>query len=245
MQSGDSATYTVTATPVNGFNQPITLSVETINSGGGDATGVSGTLSPTVIPGGSGTSTLTATTPSSIAASTWSFIVTGTSASGTRTANTAQLSVTGPAQPPPPPPPTLTTSVSPQNTSGSSQVFTFQFSDSKGYQDLLSGKYHILINTTPNGTSSCWMLLQSTGLSLAPDDPGQAWLFVPYGASTTAQNSQCGVSGVGTSISGSGNDLSLSLSLSFTPAYAGARNVYTDVNSSNPGYAAGTTYTVQ
>jgi hypothetical protein len=142
--------------------------------------------------------------------------------------------------------PTLTTdSVSPQNGSGSSQVFTFQFSDSKGYADLLSGSYHVLVNSVVNGASSCWVLLQSTGVSLAPDDTNQAWSFVPYGSSTNAQNSQCLVSGVGTNISGSGNSLTLNLSLTFTAAYSGAKNVYTDVNASIPFYAAATTYTVQ
>ncbi len=142
--------------------------------------------------------------------------------------------------------PTLTTdSVSPQNGSGSSQVFTFQFSDSKGYADLVSGRYHVLVNSAVNGVNSCWILLQSTGVSLAPDDPNQAWSFVPYGSSTTAQNSQCLVSGVGTNISGSGNSLTLNLSLTFTTAYQGAKNVYTDVNASSPYYAAATTYTVQ
>jgi hypothetical protein len=137
-----------------------------------------------------------------------------------------------------------TDSVSPQNGRGSSQVLTFMLSDPAGYQDLISGKYHILINTAPSGTSSCWMLLQSNGLSLAPDDPGQAWAFVPYGSAGIAQNSQCAVNGVGTSISGSGDSLTLSLSLTFTAAYAGTKNVYTDVNSI-PTYVAATTYMVQ
>jgi hypothetical protein len=83
------------------------------------------------------------------------------------------------------------------------------------------------------------------GLYLAPDDPTQCWSFVSYGSSQTVSNSQCGVSGVGTNISGSGNSLTLSLSLTFTPAYTGAKNVYTDLNASNPNYIAVTTYTVQ
>jgi hypothetical protein len=143
-------------------------------------------------------------------------------------------------------PPTLSTnSVSPQNGSGSSQVFTFVFSDPSGYADLLSGRYHVLINSTVDGTSSCWVLLQSTGLSLAPDDPNQSWAFVPYGSPASVQNSQCLVNGAATNISGSGNSLTLSLSLTFTAGYSGTKNVYTDVNASSPFYVAATTYTVQ
>ncbi|HEY4087270.1 MAG TPA: hypothetical protein VGM43_15095 [Bryobacteraceae bacterium] len=144
----------------------------------------------------------------------------------------------------PPPPVVSTDSVSPQNGSGSGQVFTFQFTDSNGYGDLLSGRYHVLVNSAVSGAGSCWVLLQSTSVSLAPDDPNQTWSSVPYGSSMTAQNSQCAVSGVGTNISGSGNVLSLSLSLTFTAAYQGAKNVYTDVNASAPFYTAATSYTV-
>ncbi len=238
VQAGQSATYTVTATPTNGFNQDITLSTYLLPSG------VSGTLNPSVITGGSGTSTLTITTAPGSSTSTVQIALTATSPFVTHApANYAQLSITGAS---PPPPPTVSTdSVSPQNGSGSSQVFTLQFSDSNGYRDLLGGNYHVLVNATADGTNSCWIQLLSTGLSLAPDDPNGTWSFVPYGTSTTAQNSQCMVNGVGTSISGSGNTLTLSLSLTFTAAYAGSRNVYTDVNSSSPNYMAVTSYTVQ
>jgi hypothetical protein len=64
-----------------------------------------------------------------------------------------------------------TDSVSPQNGSGSSQIFTFAFSDSGGYGVLLSGRYHVLIHSGVNGAGSCWILLRSTGVSLAPDEP--------------------------------------------------------------------------
>ena len=78
-----------------------------------------------------------------------------------------------------PPPVVSTDTVSPQDGSGSGQVFTFQFSDSNGYADLLSGRYHVLVNSAVNGVGSCWVLLQST-VSLAPDDPNQNWSVVPY-----------------------------------------------------------------
>ena len=238
VQAGQSATYTVTASPLNGFNQNITLSLNPLSSG------VSGTLTPSVITGGSGTSTLTITTSTSTPASTWNLAITATSATVTHApATQAQLVVTGT---PPPPPPTISTdSVSPQNGSGPSQVFTFQFSDSSGYRDLLGGKYHVLINAAVDGRNSCWLQLLTTGLNLANDDPNGNWSFVPYGTSTTAQNSQCIVNGVGTNISGSGNSLTLSLSLTFTAAYRGTKNVYTDVNASAPNYGAVASYTVQ
>jgi hypothetical protein len=242
IQSGKSTTYTVTVTPLNSFNQNVLLSFTGSPSVGSNAN-VSGSFSPSLIPPGGGASTLTVISASSTPASTWQLSVTGTSSSWIHSALPVQLSVTGAA---PPPPPTRTTdSVSPQNGSGSAQVFTFMFSDSASYNDLITGKYHLLINTSPSRTNSCWFLLESTGLYLAPDDPVQPWYFVSYGSTRTASNSQCRVSGVGTNISGASNNLTLSLSLTFTPAYTGAKNVYTDVNASNPDYIAAATYTVQ
>ena len=124
-------------------------------------------------------------------------------------------------------------------------MFTINFSDTNGYRDLLSGNYHILVNATPDGTNSCWLQLLSTGVSLAPDDPNQAWLFTTYGSAGVSQNSQCAVNGSATTISGSGNSLTLNLSLTFAGSFAGARNIYTDVNASAPYYGAVTSYTVQ
>jgi hypothetical protein len=233
VQAGQSATYTVTATPLNGFNQDITLSANL-------PSGVSGSFNPSAIASGSGTSTLTVAASSSAPTSNGTFQVTGTSASITHYA-TAQLTVTGSA--PPPPPTVSTVSVSPQNGSGSSQVFTFVFSDSDGYQSLGGG--HIIVNSNPSGTNSCWILFGQSGVQLAPDNAGGAWPFVAYGSNATLQNDQCTVNGAQTTISGSGNNLTLNLALTFTPLYDGTKNVYTDVNSSAPNYVAMTTYTIE
>jgi hypothetical protein len=232
VQIGHSATYTVTANALNGFNQNITLSFDD------SARGLSGTFSPAVITGGSGSSTLTVTVPPDAPESSGTVGITGTTAS-VSSAATAQLNVTAT----PPPPAVSTDSVSPQNASGSGQVFTFTFSDTNGFGDLLNGRYHVLINAEANGMTSCWVLLQSGGVSLAPDDPDEAWSFVPYGSSGTAQNSQCGVNGTGTTVSGSGNQLTLNLSLMFTTGYVGKKSVFTDVNG-NGYYEAVTGYTV-
>jgi len=202
IQAGQNATYTVTATPVNGFNQDITLSQTTFNSGGGDVTGVSGTLSPAVISGGSGTSTLTVTSPASTGTSTWQSRVTGTSPSITHVSNIVQTGVTGA---PPPPPPTLTAAVSPQNGSGGSQVFTFTFTDSNGSQDFFTRTAHIIFSGTStgskNGEKYCWLLFGQTGAALAQDDLSQAWQFVTFGTNSVAQNSQCTINGAGDSVS--------------------------------------------
>jgi hypothetical protein len=241
VQPGGSTTYTVTANPLNGFNENIALSFDRGSAGGNNISEVSGTFNPGSLAGG-GTSTLTVTTAANTPVSTWALRVTGTAPSVTHFAS-AQLGISGTT--PPPPPTVSTVSVSPQNGSGSGQVFTFHFSDTNGYRNLLSGNYHILVNAAPDGTNSCWIQLLSTGVSFAPDDPALGWGFVLYGVAGALQNSQCAVNGSATTISGSGNDLTLYLSLTFTGGFAGARNVYTDVNASAPYYTAVTSYTVQ
>ncbi|HXE64007.1 MAG TPA: hypothetical protein VN519_10735, partial [Bryobacteraceae bacterium] len=243
IQAGDTATYTVTVTPVNGFNEDITLSRTTYNSGGGDATGVSGALNPTVIPGGSGTSTLTVTSPPSIPTSTWQSAITGTAPSGTRVSNTVQTAV---AAPPPPPPPALTAAVSPRNGSGGSQVFTFTFTDSNGSQDLINRFPHVIFGGSStgsgNGGSYCWLGIYSTGFILAPDNLSMAWKGAVFGSSDVVQNSQCTVSGAGSSIAESGNTVTVNLAITFLPAYAGVKTIESDVNAN--GYTSIGTFNV-
>jgi regulation of enolase protein 1 (concanavalin A-like superfamily) len=71
---GDTASYTATVTPVNGFNGVVTFSVT------GLPTGANGTFTPTSVTG-SGSSSLTVTTSSSTPAGTYTLTVKGTSGS--------------------------------------------------------------------------------------------------------------------------------------------------------------------
>ena len=77
----------------------------------------------------------------------------------------------------------------PQNGSGGSQGFTFVFSDGNGYQDLLNRGGHVLINTSPSGTDSCWVLFGSNAVRLAGDNPNPYWPVIAYGSDTIAVRS--------------------------------------------------------
>jgi uncharacterized membrane protein len=77
---GNGTSYTVTATPSNGFAGNVSLSVGALPSG------VNATFNTNPIAGGSGSSTLTVTTASSTAPGTYTLTITGTSGSLTHSA---------------------------------------------------------------------------------------------------------------------------------------------------------------
>jgi len=135
--------------------------------------------------------------------------------------------------------------VSPAGGMGSNQIFTFTFSDTKGWQDL--GIVNVLINNALDGRQSCYLaygevyygsnarlyLVNDAGTSLvipalALDGSGPA----------TLGNSQCTVTAAGSSVAANGNTLTLTLNLSFCGTFAGNRIIYmaardaTDANNS-------------
>ena len=134
--------------------------------------------------------------------------------------------------------PTQATGVTPASGSGVSQSFVFTFADSAGWQDL--GVVDVLFNNYLDGIQGCYIAysVPSAALYLV-DDAGDAggpfagYLALPGTGSMS--NSQCTVSGVGSSAAGSGNTLTLTLNVSFTGAFAGNRIFYTA-----SGNAAGT-----
>jgi len=143
--------------------------------------------------------------------------------------------------------------VNPARGAGSSQTFTFTFSDTKGYQDL--GVVDILINNFLDGRQACYLaysrpvgvlyLVNDAGTALSP---GMA-LNASGGVAPGPSNSQCTVNATGSSAAGSGNTLTLTLNVSFSAAFAGNRVIYaaardsTDAN--NSGWQAAGSWTAQ
>jgi len=58
------------------------------------------------------------------------------------------------------------------------------------------------------------------------DDAGAVWQSAVPGTSTPLQNSQCSIDVSASSVTAVGNTLTLSLPITFTPAFAGAKNIY-------------------
>ncbi|SPF33302.1 exported hypothetical protein [Candidatus Sulfopaludibacter sp. SbA4] len=98
-------------------------------------------------------------------------------------------------------------------------AYTFNFSDTKGYQDL--GVENILVNSALDGRHACYLayarpfnllyLVNDNGDGLLP---GQS-----MAAGGTLSNSQCAVSWGNSAVAPSGNNLSLSLSIRFNSGF--------------------------
>jgi hypothetical protein len=118
------------------------------------------------------------------------------------------------------------TSVSPTSGEGSGVTFTFQFSDTGGASTLTTVSALIAASTS-SMASSCevtYNAAQNT-LALLTDAGLQPSSTITPG-SGTAQNSQCILTGSGSTASKSGNGLTLKLQLGFLAVYEGNKNVY-------------------
>jgi hypothetical protein len=100
-----------------------------------------------------------------------------------------------------------------------SQTFTFQFSDSAGWQDL--GVVNILINDGLNGLHACYLAYSrpQNVLYLVSDNGDGLLPGLALNGSGTLSNSQCTVTGAGSTAVGSLNALTLTLNLSFSSVF--------------------------
>ena len=129
------------------------------------------------------------------------------------------------------PPPVLTMSVTPNSGSGATQVFSFHFSDSNGASDFVS--VSALLNSTQSLSSGCAVTYNSVQNSLALlTDAGTQPATVITPGSGSQQNSQCTLSGGGSSVTAAGNQLTLNLALTFNGAASEAGNIYSYAQSS-------------
>jgi len=118
--------------------------------------------------------------------------------------------------------PALDASMSPGSGKGPIQTFTFNFIDSKGYQDL--GVLDILLNDSLDGRHACYLAyVPRTNMIYLVNDSGDALL--PGLALGTVggglSNNQCRVGWSATPVSTSFKSLSLTLAMAFGPNYVG------------------------
>jgi hypothetical protein len=117
-------------------------------------------------------------------------------------------------------------SLSPNSGSGTSVTFTAVYSDPNGAGDL--GEAMLLVNTGVSGPGACWIYYQpQSNLMYLSNDAGTGWLMpgLTPAVSGTVSNSQCTLNGGSSSAATAGNNLTLGVGLSFTPAFAGSKNV--------------------
>jgi hypothetical protein len=122
-------------------------------------------------------------------------------------------------------------SVTPNSGSAATQTFVFAYSDSNGATDIRSTQMDIDATLAVNGACYLYYVRVYNEIYLAGDTG--AWQGpISIGVAGTLQNSQCTVNAGASSASASGNNLSVSLALSFTSAFAGAKNIYSEVENS-------------
>jgi hypothetical protein len=145
-------------------------------------------------------------------------------------------------------PPTTTpsvVSVSPTSSSGGSMTFTAQFADTGGGSVLTTAA--LVLNTSASTGSGCYVSYSpAMNLFSIYTDAGTTVLATLAPGTGSAQNDQCGLSGVGSSATVSGTTLTVTFSLSFLPAFAGSKTVYllaADANSTTA-LTAQTSFTV-
>jgi hypothetical protein len=195
---------------LNGFTGTVTFGVSGLPSG------VTGSFSPSsVTKSGSTTLTINTTSGATLGGSTVS--VTGTSGS-LRHGDSATLTVnaSGPTA----------VSVSPSSGSGTSQVFSFQFSDPKGYTSLSLMWFGF--GNSPYAVNGCKVQYAPRAKALYLENDAGAAVLGPVtpGVAGTLSNSQCTLNAGASSVSGSGNTLTVKLALTFKSAFAGLQNAY-------------------
>ncbi len=137
-----------------------------------------------------------------------------------------------------PAPPTVV-SLTPSSGQGASQAFTLSVSDPAGASDL--GSVQLLFANSTSLSSACAVTYVAAQKSLGlTNDAGTGYAgYVTPGQAASVSNSQCTLTGSGSSIQTSGNTLSMAVSLQFNTAFAGVGTSAAKTIYANPVTAAG------
>jgi hypothetical protein len=129
-----------------------------------------------------------------------------------------------------PPIPLTIVSVSPDVGTGSAQTFSYVISDSYGASDVAMVWMQISMGPSAN---SCYSRYDATSNSLyLLNDADTAWYGpVAPGSGASLENSQCILSGSGSSVSKAGTSMTVSLAVAFNPAFTGTKALWVYANS--------------
>ncbi len=132
-------------------------------------------------------------------------------------------------------------------TSGTSGLFSLQYSDADGNADFY--RVQVAINDYLRGFRSC-LVYYTAGADVIYllDDLGATWQGpIAFGATGVLTNSQCSLNmGLSTRVR-SGNNLTLNLYFTFNPGFTGAKSVFTEMmdnHALSPGWQTVGAYTV-
>jgi len=138
-------------------------------------------------------------------------------------------------------------SVTPSTGTGSSNTFSFLYSDANGASDL--GVVQVVVNSSLSGYQGCYISIDPVHKTvLLLNDGATAWQGpITLPTSGTLANSQCTINGGSSNIALSGNNATVNLGLSFSASFGGAKTVYGYAQAAgglNSGWTALGTWTV-
>jgi len=143
------------------------------------------------------------------------------------------------------PTPPIVVSLTPATGQGSSQTFALTVSDLAGASDLASVQILFANSTSLSSACAVTYVAQQKNIGLS-NDAGTGYTgYVTPGQAGSVSNSQCTLSGAGSSIQSGGNALVLTVSLQFNVAFASlgtsaAKTIYANpVNSAGQGPSGG------
>jgi hypothetical protein len=116
-------------------------------------------------------------------------------------------------------------SVTPSTGTGLAQTFTAAYSDANGATDIAGAYFLFHSQIRPDAGCFVYYNRAANTVQLA-NDAGMVWSAPISAGSGTLANSQCTISGVGVSGSASGDTLTVTLPVTFSPLFAGAKNIY-------------------
>jgi hypothetical protein len=128
-------------------------------------------------------------------------------------------------------------------------TFEFDFSDTKGFQDL--GVENILVNSALDGRHACYLAYaRSINYIYLVNDNGDSLLpGKSLATSGSLSNSQCTVTWGSTPVAAGGNSLALILNIAFSSSFGGNRIFYLAARdaseTNNSGWQAVGTWVVQ
>ena len=118
-------------------------------------------------------------------------------------------------------------SVTPASGSGTSQTFTLQYYDSSGAADLTQAWVYFNATLANPASHACMLYYNGATKQInLLNDSATAWQAATPGAPVTLQNSQCSLNVASATVEVTGSILTWNLPMTFTPAFAGAQNVY-------------------
>jgi hypothetical protein len=128
-------------------------------------------------------------------------------------------------------------SANPNSATGLSNTFVLTYSDTGGYANL--NHVGVIFGPATGASDSCYVLYYPAA--------NQVYLLTNAGAATnkltpgsgTISNSQCSISGSGTSVVKSGDSLTLNLAVTATTTYTGKQTIFMyadDASSTNTGW---------